>query len=193
DAPLCVYLLRRSLLPVRQPGDEVSGIRWIDLVDMVEPWSGLAGVTRHDARCSVVVKTCHVRPLDPTAVDHQAALDQHGKAWNPRHLLDRPVLVEPPTGGDGDELAFDVLLPTMLVEHGHRRQPGIHACLCPRLPAGREDVDVARHIRDEVIERDTGTFRAGLGHLLSEAVLGAFSHDTSSGMTRSLKSAPTRV
>src|SRR5262245_1497849 len=133
----------------------MAGVIRIDFVNMLEPGAGLSSVARQDPRRPVMVEASHIRSADPAAIDDQAILDQHGIAWDPGHLFHRPVLVEPSARRDGDRLPSVVFLrPAAFVEYRYAWQPAIYRRLCPRLPAGREDVDVARHVSHEVIDRD---------------------------------------
>ena len=94
-----VDLLVRALHPVREPADDVVGIVAEDLVDVVEPGVGLAGVAGAIVGGRYRLKHVHaVAARSSRRRQIRRSLDQHRLARRPGHLLDGPVLVEPRAG-----------------------------------------------------------------------------------------------
>ena len=158
-----------------EPRDDVIGVVRIDLTDVIEPGIGFLGVAQHKTRRAVEVEAGHIFALDPAAEDDQPVLDQHRQARAPGHLFDRPVLVEPSAGAIVIGLPFLSRFGCPLfVSTGTRPSRALTARRRPGLPAGREDVVVRRHVRDEVVEltplpsgAGVETFAVNLGGLIT--------------------------
>ena len=103
-----VHLLPWPLNPMREPLDEPRKVTVAAKhpAHEIEPQRGLSRVSQLDRRRPVQVEARHVLALDPSAFGYQPVGNGHRHAGCPRHLLDRPVIVEPEAGGDRYRLAI---------------------------------------------------------------------------------------
>src|SRR6516162_5826117 len=96
-----VDLLLRPLHPMGKPRDDVVGVVWKDLMNVVEPRLSCSGISELGARGPIQIEQRHSRTLDPAAVHNETVVDELRHAWTPCHLLRRPVPIEPRAGQNG--------------------------------------------------------------------------------------------
>ena len=89
--------------------EDMFGIVGIDFPHQIDPRRCFGGVAKCDRRRPVQVERRDTVAFDPAAFGNQSAVDRRRLARRPRHLLDRPMFVEPDAGPAASRLSLSSL------------------------------------------------------------------------------------
>src|SRR5262249_6427870 len=136
---------------------------------VIEPRSGLAGVTELDLWRAIEIEALNTVALNNAALGIELIGDEHRLTWRPGRLLNGAIVGDPLRRRYGDDLSVLVALrlPTC-IEPRDAREPAVDVRAGPQLAAGHEEERVGlRHVGAEVAEFHAvgarGRWRRGRG------------------------------
>src|SRR5262245_53520797 len=141
-----IYFYLWMLHPLSAPLDDVLCIIAKDLVDVIEPGTGLSRIPRLDCRRFVKIETRNIVPRDPAAFGYQSVTNESFFAWSPGHLLNGPVLVEPCARIYLDLLTLVIQDKSTILKQWYFRDSRIDTAGKPNLTRGDENILMLRHV-----------------------------------------------